>query len=116
MKKFKLTGCIVALLAIVMVNAWNVETSLKSSELRLVEVEAIANPEDIGPKHTVNYWYVWGYEREDGSGWKKKECVHDVYYYDEKCCPGDKYSIDWGVGGCPFELLRRFWCYQPNNC
>ena len=47
MKKLKILVGAVALFAFVVVNVWNAGTSLKSSELALANVEAMANPEGL---------------------------------------------------------------------
>jgi hypothetical protein len=115
MKRLKFLVGAVALFAVVAVNVWDATTTLTGSELRVADVEAMANPEGNPPLiPNVTFWRVWGYERDDRSGWQKKECERGEYYYDERCIEGDTYFISWGPGGCPFELTKRFWCYGTN--
>jgi hypothetical protein len=120
MKKFKLLVGAMALFALAVVNVWNAATSLNVSELDIYNVESIVAEGDVNSgtspelKCNVTFWRIWGDERADRSGWKKKECESGCYYYDERCTPGDRYAIYWGAGGCPFELMKRFWCYGTN--
>ena len=47
MKKFKLIVGAVALFALVVANVWNAATTLRSSDLNIADVEAMANPEGM---------------------------------------------------------------------
>lgn len=125
MKKFKVIGCIVALLALVTANVWNAATVVKASELDISNVETIAEgdvngvdatdkrknkveqEQDCEVKVTVVFYTNGDYEVIEGLACLVyMENVSD-YFYDTR--PGVKIVC---VGQVPNSTCAHVSCHR----
>ena len=84
MEKFKIIGCVVALLAVVCANVWNATTVFKTSELDITNVESIAEGDVSGTE-----WNGFGSEKGSASRGCELWCVSITF--------SDLFSIDGRV-------------------
>ena len=96
MKNFKIYVGAVALFALVAVNVWNAATTLKGSELRVDDVEAMANTESL--EGMITQWYEKGGSATSSDGMtitikRKMKCVKVDTEQNERCIPGAKKTI-----------------------
>ena len=121
MKKLKLIGCLVALAAIVGVNAWNAGASLKSSDLDLSNVETIAEAEHGGYN---SGWDLFKYGLTKDEKEQKVDCAHrtviDLHYNSEASLSAKGITITYklDLGGYKSEVsftLKRTVCVDGGN-
>lgn len=118
MKRFFLA---IGMAALMLVSGTNVYLSNQRNEmennLSLKNIEAEGSwLSDLftiseGDRARVTYWYEWGENREDGSGWRKKECVIGYAEHSDNCIEGDATSISWGPSGPSTKELDRYYTY-----